>query len=297
LDVDDKGNVIHSNEKYDTLNKSLASKNDELDAKKGQAFINKRQEGMEEEVKFFGSSAGTALGEANDAIGQYEALLVNNKEKIKQNTINDVLSGSGTLKGEYSKPEVEARVRELSAEYQASIAIMKDENASKEAKLNAGATIKRAVSETNAIAENENNASNEAKIDKESNLKLAENIKNDTAMNQDFWDAGSKLGEQFSKGLLSAFNQISIDLNIRGNTYYTPSTYAYGLDYVPYDNFLARLHEGERVLTASEARNYNSSSPNVTISGNSFAVREEADIEKIAMQIVSQFIQACDLAV
>lgn len=30
--------------------------------------------------------------------------------------------------------------------------------------------------------------------------------------------------------------------------------YAYGLDYVPYDEFPALLHQGERVLTAAEAR-------------------------------------------
>ena len=31
------------------------------------------------------------------------------------------------------------------------------------------------------------------------------------------------------------------------------SGYAYGLDYVPYDNFPALLHQGERVQTAAEA--------------------------------------------
>lgn len=29
-----------------------------------------------------------------------------------------------------------------------------------------------------------------------------------------------------------------------------------GLDYVPYNNYVARLHEGERVLTKEENKNY-----------------------------------------
>ena len=35
-------------------------------------------------------------------------------------------------------------------------------------------------------------------------------------------------------------------------------SYATGLDYVPFDGFIAELHEGERILTAEEAKKYNS---------------------------------------
>lgn len=36
-------------------------------------------------------------------------------------------------------------------------------------------------------------------------------------------------------------------------------SHANGLDYVPYNGYIAKLHKGERVLTAQEAKNYNSS--------------------------------------
>ncbi len=71
---------------------------------------------------------------------------------------------------------------------------------------------------------------------------------------------------------------------------------AYGLSYVPYDNFPARLHEGERVLTASEARTYGSGTPTIAITGNSFSIREEADIDKVAKAIAHQLTKAYVLA-
>ena len=63
--------------------------------------------------------------------------------------------------------------------------------------------------------------------------------------------------------------------------------YAYGLDYVPYDNFPALLHQGERVQTAAEARSERTV-PAITITGNSFTVREEADISRVASELLAQ---------
>ena len=63
--------------------------------------------------------------------------------------------------------------------------------------------------------------------------------------------------------------------------------YAYGLPYVPYDNYAALLHQGERVLTAREARNYQDGG-GVSISIGGMTVREEADIDRIAKTIVRE---------
>lgn len=62
----------------------------------------------------------------------------------------------------------------------------------------------------------------------------------------------------------------------------------HGIDYVPSNNYSARLHKGEAVLTASEnkARQQGGGggSP-ISISGNTFNVREESDIQKIAYEL------------
>lgn len=70
-----------------------------------------------------------------------------------------------------------------------------------------------------------------------------------------------------------------------------PKGFASGLPYVPKDNYPAMLHEGERVLTASENRRYNKGEGgSVTIAklADTIIVREEADIDKIASRLASK---------
>lgn len=69
-----------------------------------------------------------------------------------------------------------------------------------------------------------------------------------------------------------------------------------GLDYVPYSGYTARLHQGEEVLTATEARNRrdgNSSigGPSVMVTGNTFVVRNDNDIDDIANRIALRLAQ------
>lgn len=71
--------------------------------------------------------------------------------------------------------------------------------------------------------------------------------------------------------------------------------YATGLNRVPYNNFPALLHEGERVLTAREARNYGGR-PSVTINVSGNTIRGEADEDRLVRKIADQLQQAFLLA-
>ncbi|WP_410770130.1 hypothetical protein [Fontibacillus sp. BL9] len=71
-------------------------------------------------------------------------------------------------------------------------------------------------------------------------------------------------------------------------------SHAGGLDRVPYNGYTARLHRDETVLTRTEAQEYRenqrgasrgSRGGNVIITGNTFHVREDADIDRIARQL------------
>ena len=80
--------------------------------------------------------------------------------------------------------------------------------------------------------------------------------------------------------------EMSTDSDSSSGRYYDGS-HANGLAYVPYNGYIAQLHEGERVLTKEENREYSSSSKNniqmfFEIAAN---VREEADIEKLARML------------
>jgi hypothetical protein len=60
-----------------------------------------------------------------------------------------------------------------------------------------------------------------------------------------------------------------------------------GLNRVPYDGYTASLHRGEMILPRGEADNYRNGSGGggITISGNTFNVRQESDIQKIAYEL------------
>jgi hypothetical protein len=68
-----------------------------------------------------------------------------------------------------------------------------------------------------------------------------------------------------------------------------PKSFNGGLNYVPYNGFSARLHRGEMVLTRGEAQEYRKGRAgggvNVTISGNTFHVRQDSDIKKVAHEL------------
>ncbi len=64
-----------------------------------------------------------------------------------------------------------------------------------------------------------------------------------------------------------------------------------GIDYVPYDNFSCSAAPGERVQTAVEARSQRRV-PAITITGNSFSIREDADVDRVA----SALLQKIELA-
>lgn len=99
----------------------------------------------------------------------------------------------------------------------------------------------------------------------------------------------------FVDGIGKAIDKINIfkkkkkdvDFNNTSNNDNVDGSHRNGLDNVPFDGYIAKLHKNERVLTASENRQYTQggTTSKIEIKIDKLSVREEADINKIANKL------------
>ena len=77
------------------------------------------------------------------------------------------------------------------------------------------------------------------------------------SIKQGISSAWSGLVSWFNNLWNSLFKNRSVDVNVNATSSGVNGSHAGGLAYVPFDGYIAELHKGERVLTASEASGYN----------------------------------------
>jgi len=290
---------------YQGLSDQVDAYKDELANAAGEGYIAERSEGLRNTKDKLSGETGSLLQDAYTQIGQWQAYLDNLAEQYEYDALSAVMTGEVSS---IFSDEARGELEEKAAEYAEAVATIASEAASDVEVEEAQAAMWRLMAEAQAMAVNEYNASEGYTIQKDANMQLAENLRSDASLNEAYYNAGYELGVQLSKGIAEAVANTMISVpdisgatsseearaiaNASLNSYRNGN--AWGLDYVPYDNYLTYLHEGERVLTASQARTADAAGAGAqaVITGNNFYVREDADIDKIASAFVSRVMEA-----
>ena len=251
---------------YDAMVDNLADFQADMDAAMGEGYNEGRKEGLQAQMDWMSGESGAAVEEANRAIGAWQAELENSKEQYIRDAMDAMMASD-----EYQTAKAEGDAAEMG----------------------------KLIMQAKVQGMNEYNASDGAQLALESEMSLVAAIRNDTGLNQDYWDAGYEKGQEFTKGLAAARKaNYQAALSASDYTYtptgelprsavYTGSGYATGIDYVPYDNFPALLHQGERVQTAVEARSEGSSG-GIQIVMYGTTIREDADVDRVAAALLQK---------
>ena len=252
---------------------NLADAEANAEAAYGEGYNEKRKEGIQAQMDWLNSGA---MDEANRAIGAWQAELENAKEQYQREAVEAMMESD-----EYQQAQAEGDAAEMG----------------------------RLIMQAKVQGMNEYNASEGAQLALESELALAAAIRDDASSNQAYWDAGYRKSQEYSKGLAAGLlasggspttTGLSVEERRYGNWrrggYYDEDGvwhyHASGLGRVPYDGYAAVLHEGERVLTAAEARSYRQGGGGVQIVMNGTVIREQAEIDRIADSLLSRLVQA-----
>lgn len=237
---------------YDAMVDNLADFQADMDAAMGEGYNEGRKAGIQAQMDWMSGESGEAVEEANRAIGAWKAELENQKEQYVRDAMDAMMASD-----EYQTAKAEGDAAEMG----------------------------KLIMQAKVQGMNEYNASEGAQLALESEKALVTSIRNDTVLNQNYWDAGYEKGQEFSKGMAAARRDnywsgygSTTGPNPQRNAY----RYAVGIDYVPYDNFPALLHQGERVQTAVEARSERPGMSGIQISMYGTTIREDADIDRVA---------------
>lgn len=259
----------------------------------GEAYNTLRSEGKQRQIDYYAGITDELSG-LNAMIGAGEAAQENLKEQYLREAMTTLLTGTGGSLYEGEQAETLARLHE---EYTALAAAFQD--ASEEEKITLGEKADSLKSQAEALAEGAFDASGEMQEVKDVELELISAIRENTkALGEAAYLGDYEKQQELSKG--QGLGNVTADPGYRSMRERDYGLHAWGLDYVPYDNFPALLHQGERVLTASQARAADQGAGprvQVTVTGNSFYGSDKDLEDRVARRVASEVVRAVELGV
>ena len=263
---------------YSGKQSTLEDAQAELDKAMGEGYNSERIKGMDAEIEYLSGETGDQVKEMYSLIGEYQASLENAKEEALRNAMETAVQSD-----EYKQAEAEGN----------------------------GAKMGELLAAAKSKAEAEYTQTQEYPDYLSSQDGMISQIQ--TNLSGSYENMGLTLGRKLNQGLTSALREAQHSAEsilgkltngyttnytgVGGSAWSTggagsASQRAVGLSYVPYNNFPAYLHEGERVLTASEARAYKGNrGAAISITGNNFTVRNDGDIDEIVSRLADEIEQ------
>lgn len=286
---------------YDAMTDNLSDIMTSIEAAGGEGYNEMRKTGLAAETEAYGGELGDALQEINRISGENQAYLENLSGQYQREALAAVLMGQETTVFTAEDQQKLAELRE---------AFLTAQEAYERGDELAGLEMEAAKENAEALATAAYESSDQYQKLQDVQLDQIEAIRENTAGLAAATNA-YLTSQEFSKGQFSDFNEYrgTADSNAGwqddGGNYHPGKTesaredgwyddggnwhaYAYGLNRVPYDNYPALLHEGERVLTASQARAQDASHGagtgglQIVITGNNFQGTGEEMADQIA---------------
>lgn len=244
---------------YNGLVSTAKGLNDNLDDAMGEGYNEKRKEGLKADIDFKSGAMGEEMKNAYRLMGEWQAELENQREKKLRDTMVNVMTSK-----EYLAAEAEGNGAEMGR-------IMYQAKTAAEVAFREGPEYQQQLAAEQAAVQG---------------------IQGEMA--DSYENFGRTMALAFNKGL----NSVPKDFSSFAPSYIMPGPStgtkseggkkkAFGMNRVPYNDYPAILHEGERVLTASQARQQ-SAPPQITIHVSGNTVRSDNDIDMIVNRIVAQ---------
>lgn len=260
---------------YEAMSGQLESAWNNLEVAAGEKYNAVRKDGMTKEIETLTGENADKMKKAYEMVGAYEAEMEN---RHQQNIINS-MENAAKLIEEQGLTGIEAEKVMWEAKTQAEIDYKNSEEYQKklQAEKSLVANIQSSLTESGEYVK-----FGQAMADQFSKGWQSGRLSNATS------DVRAKINENGVTGFINSIFENSYN-GTPGNYYGPPKpkrSNAAGLKRVPYDGYVAELHEGERVLTRVEADKRGGGSVTIAKLADQIVVREEADIDKIARALV-----------
>ena len=303
------GAMEQQSKTFEGLSSTLEGWNQELQNAMGEGYNEGKKIGMSDQIDWLEGEAGQKMQEVYSEMGTLQSDLENMQQQMYQDIVNGMFSGDVAAGMD---EQIAAQVEQMHTRYMEAMATIDSDGSSDQEKIAARAELGALMGEAQAMAESEYYNSEAVSILTDANITMASNIQ--SSAGSAYQNAGYSLGQQLTKGISSVissyvppsirvpvvYSSTSTDSNSGGGGVYSSDPLnpwkptAIGENRVPRDNTLYLLHEGERVLTAREARAQDQGGAggvNIYMGGN-YTVRQDSDIPAIAEAVAAYILRA-----